>query len=504
MKVMWTDGKIITMVSEGDTVEAVLTENGSITMVGKKEELAPFAEKEISLQGAAMYPGFVDSHIHLIGHGEKLSYYDLSHEPSIEQIVKGIEQRITKGLWYIAEGWDDNRLEEKRQITMQDLQHFTDTPIVLKRICRHVLVANKRAMELAGISETIENPKGGVIGRDEDGRLNGLFYDEAQKLITDAIPSVTPEYLSKVIARSIRDLQEKGFTGVHTEDMSYYGPYTVPLEAYRNTVKEGFRVHLLRHHLVFEQMVHEKEEDFIEFGAMKIFIDGSLGGRTALLSKEYSDEPGNKGIAVHTKEKLRELVKLARKHGENIAVHVIGDKATEIILELIEDYPVPPGKKDRLIHVNVLREDLIDKMKQLPLVLDIQPIFVSSDFPWVQERLGKDRLTYSYAWKTLLEAGFECSGGSDSPIEDANPILGIHAAVNNNWLKEQSLSVYEAVSLFTTGSAQAIGKEEARGKISIGYAADFTVFDEAIEKSNVLERKVVMTVVDGKVVYRKS
>ena len=183
-------------------------------------------------------------------------------------------------------------------------------------------------------------------------------------------------------------------------------------------------------------MQGEKPTDFIEFGAMKIFIDGSLGGHTALLSEDYSDSPGNKGVAVHDNEKLENLVKLARKYNENIAVHVIGDKAVEIILDLIEKYPAPVGKKDRLIHVNVLTEDLVNRMAKLPVVLDIQPMFVPSDFPWVIDRLGKERLTWAYAWKTLLDKGFDCSGGSDSPIELADPLLGMDAAANNIYLPE--------------------------------------------------------------------
>ncbi|MFJ8064835.1 amidohydrolase [Psychrobacillus sp. NPDC096426] len=504
MKTLWTDGPIFTMDVEGAIVEAVLVENGKIIQVGTKDELQHLADQIHSLQGAAMYPGFVDSHIHLIGHGEKLAYLDLSTFTSIQTIVTEVAKRVKKGEWYVAEGWNDNKLIEGHPITCKDLNEMKETPIVLKRICRHVLVANAKAMELAGITKDTPNPVGGIIGKDEYGNLNGLFYDEAQQLITSHIPAVTSDYLHHVIQASVADLQSKGLTGVHTEDMAYYGPYTVPLEAYRRTIGTNFRIHLLRHHEVFEQMQGEESADFIEFGAMKIFIDGSLGGHTALLSEDYSDSPGNRGVAVHDSEKLENLVKLARKYNENIAVHVIGDNAVRIILDLIEKHPVPNGKKDRLIHVNVLSEDLINRMAKLPIVLDIQPMFVPSDFPWVIDRIGDERLTWAYAWKTLLDKGFDCSGGSDSPIELADPLLGMDAAANNVYLPKQELTAFEAISLFTTGSAKAIGKEHVRGKIMIGYDADFTIVDQLLTKDTFASSKIIQTIVNGEIVFSRK
>ncbi|NME06423.1 amidohydrolase [Psychrobacillus sp. BL-248-WT-3] len=505
MKTLWTDGSIYTMDSENSMTEAVLTEGGKIIRTGEKEKLLPMADIVISLEGSAMYPGLVDSHIHLIGHGEKLSYLDLSGFTSIEDIVTEVRKKVVPGQWYVTEGWNDNNLIESRPITRADLDGvIQESPIVLKRICRHVLVANSKAMEIAGITEETTSPVGGMIGRDDNGRLNGLFYDKAQNLITSHIPPVTSDYLADVIRLSIQDLLSKGLTGVHTEDMSYYGPYNVPLKAYHDAVEENFKVHLLRHHLVFEQMQGEVPSEFIEFGAMKIFVDGSLGGRTALLSTDYFDATGTQGVAVHPEEKLEQLVKIAREYQENIAVHVIGDKATELILDVIEKYPPPHPKKDRLIHVNVLRKDLIERMRKLPLVLDIQPIFVPSDFPWVRERLGSERMEWAYAWKTLIAAGLECSGGSDSPIENADPFLAMDAAVNNVWNPAQSLSLYEALCLYTIGSAKAIGKGLSRGKIESGYDADFTIVNEPLTVSNLAKVSVCKTVVAGNIVYERK
>lgn len=197
-----------------------------------------------------------------------------------------------------------------------------------------------------------------------------------------------------------------------------------------------------------------------------------------------------------------------------VAIHTIGDLSLEYVIDALELHPPAEGLRDRIIHCQLAREELIERMKQLPAIIDIQPVFVSSDFPSVIEKLGEHRLRYAYAWKTLLDAGLHCNGGSDAPIEQVNPFLGIYSAVTRRsfidgvcYMPEERLTVYEAVSLFTTGSAYAIGKEAKRGKIAKGYEADFTILDRnifEIEAEEIKEVQAEMTVIDGKIVYRKD
>ena len=256
-------------------------------------------------------------------------------------------------------------------------------------------------------------------------------------------------------------------------------------------------------------------EPFIDPGPMKLFADGSIGGRTALLSRPYTDDPSTSGVAIHSDEELKRLVSVARKHGEAVAIHVIGDFAMEKALDAIEAHPTPEGKRDRLIHAMVLRDDLLERLKRLDVALDLQPSFVTSDFPWVVERLGDDRLALSYAWKTLLDEGIICAGGSDAPIEDVDPRQGLFAAVarrkpeetHEGYLPEQKLSRFEAIRLYTYGSAQAICMEHRRGLIKEGFDADFTVFDRDLfegPEEQLLEAEVEMTVVAGEVMYEKN
>jgi len=526
MKQLWYGGTIYTMVSENETVEAVLVESGSIIATGALKELSAFADELIDLAGATMYPGFVDSHLHLIFYGEKLVRLDLSRAESAEhmlELIKEAAQTLPEDAWLFGEGWNEQSFAHKEIPTKQQLDQIRDAPIVLTRICHHVMLVNSSALEESGIKELSSNPSGGKLGRDGNGHLNGLLYDNATLLVMKAIPRVGEAYIEELAERvelAVQHMLSLGLTGAHTEDMHYFGSYNNPFAAFIRTVgaKQHFRLNLLRHHAVFADMMEAGltyAEPFVEPGAMKIFADGTLGARTAALSQPYADYPHSKGHLLHTTDELTALVQLARTYGEAVAVHMIGDAATEQIIGIIEKHPPPVGKKDRLIHASVLRVDLIERMKRLSIIVDIQPSFVSSDFPWVVERLGESRLQTAYAWKKLHDAGIVCALGTDAPIEEISPLASIYAAVERKKLGEQhpgyvpkeKLTRYEAIRMYTYGSAQAIGKEHERGLIRPGYVADFSIFDRDLftgTSEQMLEAKAVKTVVAGKIVYERK
>ncbi|WP_226528514.1 amidohydrolase [Metabacillus niabensis] len=528
MGILWYGGKIYTLENEGDTVQAVLTKEGEIAATGNPEYLRETFHKEITnehnLQGNTMIPGLVDSHMHLIGHGEKLLRLDFSKIKSSAEMLNMIKKRVREvpeGRWIIGEGWNEHQLEENKILHRTELDEAAPNhPVMLRRICRHALLANSKALQLANISKETIDPAGGVIVREGNNHPTGYLLDNAQDMILNIAPFPTLDEIQYALETSIKDCYKKGLVGGHTEDLSYYGSLENTLKAYENVVKKGlkFRSHLLVHHHVVDEFHLRKREHgpFIEFGAMKIFADGALGGRTALLSFPYKDDPSTSGVAIHPKEDLEELIKKARKFKMEVAVHAIGDLAFEWILELIEKHPPGDSQHDRLIHAQILREELIEKAKSLPIILDIQPRFVGSDFPWVIDRIGKEYLKTCYAWKTLIDSGIPCAGGSDAPIEPVDPILGIYAAVTRksdyensgkSYMPDQKLSVFEAVELYTKGSAYAVHKENKQGKILPGYAADFTIFDQnifAIDTEELLDTNVVMTVVDGDIMYKRG
>lgn len=526
---LWFGGKIYTMEKPNEQVEAVLTQDGIILAAGKEEEIRDAYSSTIAtehnLKGNVLYPGFVDSHLHIIGHGEKLMRLDLSQMTSInemKQALKSYASNLPEGEWLIGEGWNENLWEDPEVPHKHELDAIsTKHPIMLTRVCRHALLANTYAIELAGITEQSVDPQGGKIVRDDHDYMTGYFLDTAQELIKEAMPEFKQRYLERAIRLSVQDLWKNGIVGGHTEDMNYYGGFFKTHQAYLNTINGDqlkFRAHLLVHHGVVDEMIdlghsYKTGTDFVEFGAMKIFADGAIGGRTAWLSEDYTDDIGNRGMPIHEDKDLKQLVKQARHHHLPIAVHTIGDKAVEAVLEAIKEHPpTSPDFRDRIIHAQFLREDLIEELQKVNAIIDIQPTFVSSDFPWVIERIGEERLPHAYAWKTLLEKGIPCAGGSDAPIEEINPLLGIRAAVLRKadsdgkvYGEDEQLSMFEAVSLYTTGSAYAIGEEDRRGKVEAGYLADFTVLDKdlfAISPEEITSANVVQTVVSGDIVYK--
>ncbi|RDU36192.1 amidohydrolase [Neobacillus piezotolerans] len=528
MATLWHGGPIYTMAADGDKVEAVLTENGRIIGVGTLADLEgrtyASIDNRIDLGGCTMIPGLVDSHIHLIGHGERLVRLDLSTYKTRKETLYAVKEYslgLKEGEWVIGEGWNENLWETNEPLNKDELDEIVaDRPVLLKRTCRHAVVANSVALKAAGVDETTVSPPGGMIDKSPDGRLTGILKDTAQELVYSIMPEASESYMARAIKASIRDLYSLGITGVHTEDLNYYGGFSKTYGVFKRAIEEDglkFRTHLLVHHGVLDDYIADGHtylsgNEWIEFGAMKIFSDGALGGRTALLSEPYSDAPGTNGVAIFSREELSALVGRAREHQMPVAIHAIGDLAFEYCLDALEDNPLRGTGRDRLIHAQILREDLIERAKKLPLVLDLQPVFMLSDYPWVIDRVGIDRMRYSYAWKTLLESGIPCSGGSDAPIEYPNPFLGIDAAVNRTvngkeYGREEALSVFEAVSLYTKGSAYAACHEQDRGMIGEGLLADFTILDRdifIIQKDTIRETEAVMTVIGEEIVYTRT
>ncbi|MBY0124099.1 amidohydrolase [Bacillus sp. S/N-304-OC-R1] len=530
MGTLWYGGNIYSLSNENHAVEAVYTKGNRITAIGSLAELeqkySGEIDNRINLKGDTMIPGLVDSHMHLIGHGEKLNRLDLSSYNSKKdalQAVKEYAEKLDNAEWIIGEGWNENQWGPKEgPILAQDLDEVVqDRPVMLKRICRHALAVNTKALQAANIDQHTPNPDGGVIERDEIGYPTGLLKEQAQDLIYDILPEVTDSYLRNSIRSAIKDAYRLGLTGAHTEDLSYYGGFEQTYKAFKDVIEEEgytFRAHLLVHHLAIDDMKAAgggflTGDEWVEFGAMKIFSDGSLGSRTALLSRPYVDDPSTSGLAIFTQEQLDHLVKKARDYCMPVAVHAIGDLAFEMVLHSIEKYPLKGNGRDRLIHAQIVRGELIERAKKLPLILDIQPRFLASDFPWVLDRVGVRQNQYLYAWKTLLSEGLPCAGGSDAPIEPLNPLLGIHAAVTRTnvddpeqtvYLSEEALSVFEAVRLFTAGSAFAACHENDRGNIKEGYLADFTIMSEDIFKIDphlIPSISISKTVIGGKIVY---
>lgn len=514
MSTLYYNGTIYTMNAPMDTVEAVLIHNGLIERIGSYEELKSSASEFIDLKGKTMMPALTDVHQHLVMIGKKLELLALDDVTDIDEMKEQVKAFKTNRSWNNILGYDENNFDNQYKITAEELDELTDKPTLITRICAHAGVVNSAAFEALNITKDTEDPEGGYFERDKDGELTGWVYDKAFEEMRAATVEDTAESLGEDIARGVKYLQSLGIANVHTEDLAYYGDFNVPLDAYLNTLGKDalkFRVNLLTHEQVYEDVVKADKtykENFVERDAMKIFADGAFGAKTALISEPYNGTQ-DKGLQIHTVEKLEQLVQTARANNDAIAVHMIGDRAIEMVLDAVEKYPVPEGKHDRLIHISLLRPDLIERIAKLPVVCDIQPTFLTSDMPWVEEYIGSARAEYLYPFKTLLDKGIILGGSSDAPIEKVNPFLGIHALMTREdngtvYNPEQIVSRFEAFKMYTTEAARIVYRENIQGRIAEGYFADFIVLDRdvmTVTPDEVKETKVLKTVIDGEPVF---
>lgn len=507
---------------------AAYVENGIILALGNtaelKQELTGRTYIEVDWDGAYVLPGLTDAHMHLGMYGMKLGMLDFTNVKSKEEMLALVREKAKQtppGEWILGLNWNENEFPDRMAPTIIELNAVSEQhPIFLTRTCFHAFLANTEAFRQAGIREGDPDPEAGALGRDTSGRFNGWVYENACAPFERVQPEPDYEEKKAAIRRACLGALKLGLIGSHTEDLRFLGSIETMQRIHRELREEG--IYFRSHQLIFHEMLEEAErlgitagggDDWLRIGAVKIFSDGAIGGRTALLKAPYNDAPETRGMNIHSQEALNGIVAEARRLGFPVAVHAIGDGAADMMLTAIETHKLNGQSvlKDRLIHAQVLDESLVQRMQKLPVIGDIQPRFVASDFPWVMERVGQQRYDYLYAWKKLIDAGIVCAGGSDAPIEPLDPFLGIHAAVtrrkpfetHEGYLPAEKLSLQEAVHLFTTGAAYAAGEADKRGSIEVGKAADFTVIDRDIsaDPEQLLQVGVRMTVVNGRVAY---
>ncbi|WP_019120660.1 amidohydrolase [Brevibacillus massiliensis] len=520
-----TNGLIYTLDANHPIVEAVVVENGRIADVGSHREMVlqwgRAGSRIIDLQGKMATPGLIDSHLHLSGVALHFLDLNLTGVKSKREMLDKIREKantMSPGQWLIGMGWDENLFDDGAIPTIDELDHVAPhCPLYLKRICHHAFLVNSKALECSHYHPSLEVPPGGSVVLDPDtGKPTGLLLESASQLITRHIPQRTYDEIKQALGQAMGLAVKRGLTSVHTNDPHYLGGLDQTYKMYDELLNQehrGLRCNLLIDSPYLGQLMERGMyagygNERLQIGAIKIFADGALGRRTALLSEPYCDEPGQYGEAMHDQEALFQLIKAARDHSMPIAVHTIGDKALENVLDILDQLPVA-RQRDRLIHVSVLRADLVRRLAVPSRIADIQPRFVVGDYPWVLERLGETREAYLYAWKSLLAAGVLCAGGSDAPVEPIDPLLGIHAAVtrrapgqaHGGWNEKEKLSMLEALTLFTVGGAYATNEEQVKGTLSRGKLADMTVYSRNLmgleDPDELLQTDIEMTIIGG-------
>ncbi|MBC1422949.1 amidohydrolase [Listeria seeligeri] len=530
---LWKNGQFYQMTTEEQKVSAVLTMNGQIFAVGETADLEKKyqdkIDETIDLAGKIVFPGFVDAHIHLLWYGQALERLNLNQTSTKKEALLLIANRVKQlatDEWLFVEGYDENKWsDEQTLISLTELDEISQTnPILVRRIDYHSVSINSQLLEHITDFSDQGFDGGGEIVRNNTGEFTGVLRDNATTLAISAFPQAKDSELKSWLEIAIKDLWSKGITGAHSEDLHYFTGFASTFAAFRETLgveQLPFRAQLLIHHAELEAFSASNEkfisgDDFLELGAMKIFYDGTVGSRTALMSAGYANDSTEKGLQIHTDVAFENLVKAARKAGLPVAIHILGDLAFSNVIRCLRKNPPKEGQYDRLIHTPWLTKALVKEATGLPVVFDVQPQFMASDLPWALDVLGETHPPLAFAWKSLLDAGFHLAGGSDAPIEVPNPFWAIHAAVTRSgntdldgvkYWPEEALSVFEALQLYTSGAAFASYKPDSRGQIKPGFVADFTILAEdpfRIEPAAIRNIAVEMTVVNEQIVYQKS
>ncbi|MGB3626365.1 MAG: amidohydrolase [Henriciella sp.] len=519
---IYTGGTIYTGLEDPKTVEAVLV-NEAGRIVGTAPPLSQdWSEGEVALidlDGAVMFPGFTDSHAHLLGIGQRELSLDLTGTASIEQLVARIEKEA-EGLgddaMIVGRGWIETGWPEGRMPTAADLDTaIGDRIVILQRADGHALVASSAALEAAGIGSDTPDVPGGKIERDADGNATGIIIDAAMQPIWALVAKPSEEEIRRAYAEGANVYASRGWTGLH--NMSVPRDHAALMADLDDQRKLPVRIYNAFNENGFDIASGRSfETDTITNRAVKLYMDGALGSRGALLIEPYADRPDTSGLALLEPDGLQRLMMKADEQEVQLAIHAIGDLANQRILDTYEALGYGADKRWRVEHTQIVNPADIPRIAELGLIASMQPSHAIGDLKFAPDRLGYDRLDGAYAWQALLDAGAVIAGGSDAPVEVGSPLIEFYAAVarkdldgeaGEGWHPEQALSREDALALFTSSAAFAAFQEDTLGTIEAGKIADFTVFDRdlmTVPEEEILLAKPVMTVVQGEIVWQAS
>jgi hypothetical protein len=513
-----TNGNIYTVDSSFSVVQSIAVSDGIILATGSNDDIlsAYKSEKVIDLDGKFVYPGFIDAHCHFLGYGLNLTHAWLGNAQSWDEVVERLKSHYVANPteWVQGRGWNQNEWSVKEFPTNDLLNKaFPDTPVFIVRIDGHAAIANEKALKIAGITSQTVVDGGEVLTK--DGKPTGVLVDNAMELVRKHIPKPDMKEKTLALINAQKNCFAVGLTGVHDAGLD-----ADEVELIDSLQKEGklkMRVNAMLNPTDenYEKFISKGvyKTDFLTIRSVKIYADGALGSRGALLLEPYSDDSGNKGIQVVETEKLDSVCAMAYKHGYQVCTHCIGDAAVRLMLDIYCKY-LPKGNdlRWRIEHSQIVNPEDLPRYGEYCVVPSIQTTHATSDMFWAVSRLGS-RIKYAYAYHDLLEQNGWLPNGSDFPIEDINPLYGFYAGVARKNLKgepaegfqmENELSREEALRAMTFWAAKSCFEENKKGSIEPGKFADFVILDVDLLNcaiNEVVNAKVVKTIINGEVVY---
>lgn len=540
------NGKIVTVDEKQPEAEAIAIRKDTIVAVGTRDEIDRYignSTRLLDIRGMVAMPGFIDGHGHLLLLGRSKMELDLTKAGNWDRIVSMVEENVRKagpGQWILGSGWHQEKWnkgpspEIEGYPTDDALNKVSpENPVLLTHASGHALFANLRARELAGVTKDTRDPKGGRILRDSSGNPAGVFFDAAEHLIIkaheEALAKRTPEQVEaqshEAVGLAVDDCLSKGITSFQDASSSFRDIDRYERLAERNEL--GIRLWV---------MIHEHNEDLAEnlarykiinlgdkrltVRAIKKFMDGALGSHTAWLLEPYFDLPGSTGLNVEPAQDILTAARLAVKNGFQLCVHAIGDRANHETLNIYEtvlgENPGVNGKslRWRIEHAQHIAPADIPRFARLGIIASMQAIHCTSDGPWVVKRLGTRRAEEgAYVWQKLMRSGTVVTNGTDTPVEDVDPIANFYAAVTrrlsdgSTFYPDQRMGRQEALRAYTINNAYAAFEEEIKGSLTPGKLADITVLTKdimTIPEEEIRSAVVIYTIVGGKVMYQRN
>ncbi len=528
--------------SRGNFAEAVYIGGGLIKEIGTSAALLqkyPDAE-HIDCGGRTVIPGLNDSHLHFMQTGECMNQVAIEDASSIEDLIARCKRfmeenphRVKNGIHAI--GWNQDLFTDGGRLPCRhDLDRIsTEIPIVLERVCGHIVSSNTKVIEILGLDANSPQFPGGEYLREADGYPSGIYTGNACNFAKDVIPDFSMEERREMILETMKLAASYGLTSVQSNDVGTTfmdGPAAFAM--FRDIYESNDGLLRFRHQVCFNNLEEFKayiaqgefakykpdESARLTLGPLKLFKDGSLGARTALMRSEYLDDPGNYGREWIESEEMTEYCRIAQENGMQVITHVIGDKAVEDTIDCYEE-AIAGGEnifRHALVHCQITDRPLLERIARSGICVMAQPIFLDYDMNVVEARCGSEISSTSYAFKTLKDLGVHVAYGTDAPVEFFNPFVNIYMAVTrkdrngrpaNGFYPAEAVDIYDAVDAYTYESAYLEFMEDRKGRIREGFYADLVLLDRdifTIDPMSIKDVMPLMTIVGGEIVYKKD
>jgi predicted amidohydrolase YtcJ len=527
-----TGGRLWTVDAKHPQAEAIAVVGERIVAVGTAEQIDAWrgqATKVIDAHSRRVVPGFNDAHVHFVSGGQQLESVDLRDAATPDEFARRIAKHaanLAEKEWVTGGTWDDQRWTPRQLPTKQLVDPLTPkTPVFVTRLDGHMGLANSLALRLAGIGADTPEPAGGVIVRGADGEPTGILKDAAMDLVTRVIPPLSHEQRLRFAKRALEHAAGLGVTSAQHmnctgAEFSVYAQlaesgeltariYAAPMETrWQDQAKLGLR--------------RAFGSTYLRLGAVKGFADGSLGASTAYFFEPYSDDPKNRGLLSDEMQPLAGMLdRMTRADaaGLQLCIHGIGDRAISEVLDLFAQVSKANGSRDRRFRIehaqHVAPQDFA-RFCDLGVIASVQPYHAIDDGRWAEARIGPLRAESTYAFRTFIDGNVRLALGTDWPVAPLNPLFTIYAAVtratldgrrNEGWVPKQKITVAEAVTAYTLGSAYAEFQETAKGSLEVGKLADMVILDQdifSIPPRDIRDVKVERTIVGGRVVFDRS